>query len=305
MFSSNSKQKALGALSGILANILLGLSSVFWTFLGAVNTFTLLGYRVYFSVVAALLVVCASGQLRELFASLNVRQLFVHAMAAILIAVNWGVFIWASIHGRVLESSVGYLIAPIMTIVIGVVVYKESLSAFRAIAVVAMLIGVSGLLIFSPGLDVRVYLAIGLSWGGYCSLRKLTSLNVFSGLLLESIVLAFMFTPILLFSDLSLDLPDGLGLLRTAIIFSCGLVSIIPLALFSFSSSRISMTSLGLLQFVLPITQFIVATVVYEQTVSVELGVVLLVVFAGLLLTVLEPIIRTLLSSQKRRQDGT
>lgn len=293
----------VGVLSGILANVLLGLSSVFWKYIGSLSAVALLSYRVYLSLLTVFLVVYAGRELRPFFAQLNIRLLFLHAVAAMLIAINWGTFIWASVHGRVLESSLGYLVAPILSVTIGIIVYKEPVTVFKAIAVVVMLISVMSLLALSNDLDVRVYLGIGLAWGFYSCLKKVTSLNVFSGLLLESLVLSFFCTLIFVFSDLSMTIPDDFGLWRTLLVFSCGVVSIVPLALFSFSAKRLSVMSMGLSQFVLPITQFFVATIIYKQTASPVTIVALLAVLIGLLIVVLEPILRKLYCFSGRGRD--
>lgn len=292
-----------GVLSGVLANVLLGLSSVFWKYIGSLSAVALLSYRVYLSLLTVFLVVYAGRELRPLFAQFNIRLLFLHAVAAMLIAINWGTFIWASVHGRVLESSLGYLVAPILSITIGVIVYKEPVTVFKAMAVVVMLISVMSLLVLSNDLDVRVYLGIGLAWGFYSYLKKMTSLNVFSGLLLESLVLSFFCTLIFVFSDLSMTIPDDFGLWRTLLVFSCGAVSIVPLALFSFSAKRLSVMSMGLSQFVLPITQFFVATMIYKQTASPVTIVAILAVIIGLLMVVLEPILGKLCCFSWRGRD--
>lgn len=283
---------SISVLSGVLANTLLGLSSVFWKYIGSLNAVVLLSYRVYLSLLTVFLVVWAGRELRLLFAQLNVKLLLLHAVAAILIAINSGVFIWASVHGRVLESSLGYLVAPILSIAIGIIVYKEPVTVFKVVAVAVMLVSVMSLLVLSGELDVRVYLGIGLAWGFYSCLKKMTSLSVFNGLLLESLVLSFFCALFFVFSGLSMTIPDDFGLWRTLLVFSCGVVSIVPLALFSFSAKRLSVMSMGLSQFVLPITQFFVAMIIYKQAASPVTIAALLAVIVGSLLVVFEPILR-------------
>ena len=292
--SNSGRHFLIGALSGVLANVLLGLSSVFWKYIGSLSALALLSYRVYLSLLTVFLVVYVGRELRPLFAQINIRLLFIHAAAAILIAINWGTFIWASVHGRVLESSLGYLVAPILSIAIGIIVYKEPVTVFKAVAVLMMLISVVSLFVLSNDLDIRVYLGIGLAWGFYSCLKKMTSLNVFSGLLLESLVLSFFCTLFFIFSDLGMAIPDDFGLWRTLLVFSCGVVSIVPLALFSFSAKRLSVMSMGLSQFVLPLTQFFVATMIYKQAASPVTVMALLVVIIGLLVVVFEPTLKKL-----------
>jgi chloramphenicol-sensitive protein RarD len=301
--SSKQRYFFIGSLSGVLANVLLGFSSVFWKYIGSFSAVELVAYRVYLSLLTVFLILCACKGVGRFFAQLNIRLLFVHTLAALLLAVNWGVFIWASIHGRVLESSFGYLVAPIISIAAGVVLYKEPVTICKVVAVAIMIISVLWLLVLNDELVVKVYLTIGISWGGYSCLKKMTSLNVFNGLFLESSVLAFFYTLILLCSDLSMAVPEGFGLERTILVFSCGVVSIVPLALFSLSAKRLTMTSMGLLQFVLPVTQFFVAAVIYRQEFSTAVLCVLLVVISGLALVVLEPFVKNRLS-RKRGQYG-
>ena len=301
--SSKQRYFFIGSLSGVLANVLLGFSSVFWRYIGSLSAVELVAYRVYLSLLTVFLILCACKGVGRFFAQLNIRLLFVHALAALLLAVNWGVFIWASIHGRVLESSFGYLVAPIISIAAGVVLYKEPVTICKVVAVVIMVISVLWLLVLNDELVVKFSLAMAMSWGGYSCLKKMTSLNVFNGLFLESSVLAFFYTLILLYSDLSMAIPEDFGLERTILVFSCGVVSIVPLALFSLSAKRLTMTSMGLLQFVLPVTQFFVAAVIYRQEFSTAVLCVLLVVISGLALVVLEPFVKNRFS-RKRGQYG-
>jgi chloramphenicol-sensitive protein RarD len=166
------------------------------------------------------------------------------------------------------------------------------------------MIAVVWLFVLSNELDMRVYLSIGVSWGVYSCLKKMTTLNVFSGLLLESTVLAVLYSLILFCSDLSMAIPVEFELWRTLLLFSCGVVSIVPLALFSLSAKRLSGTSMGLLQFVLPVTQFFVAIMIYKQSLSMVIMFVLLAVMSALLLVVLEPVLKIILVKNMGERHG-
>lgn len=304
LLSAERRHLFTGAFSGMLANVLLGFSSVFWKYLSSLNAVVLVSYRVFLSLLTVFLILCAIRGLALIRLQLNMRLLLIHAVAAILIAINWGVFIWASIHGNVLESGLGYLIAPVLSIAVGVIVYKESVTMLKVVAVSIILISVSGLLMSSSDLDARVYLAISITWGFYACLKKLTSLNVFSGLLLESAMLSMVCSLFLVFSSTSMALPIDFNLYRSLMLFSCGLISIIPLALFSFAAKRLTVTSMGLLQFVLPVTQFFVAAIIYRQSASPATLVVFLTVVCALLLVIFEPVIKKILRFIWRVRDG-
>jgi chloramphenicol-sensitive protein RarD len=116
-------------------------------------------------------------------------------------------------------------------------------------------------------------------------------------LLVESAALSVLCTLFLFLSNLSMALPIGFGFYHVLLLFCCGIISIIPLALFSCAAKRLTIISMGMLQFVLPITQFFVATVIYSQAVSLGSLIALLVIMCGMLLVVFEPILKKIFSS--------
>ena len=113
-----------GLLAAIISNVLLGLSSLYWKALDEMSPFALLSYRVVFSAVSVTFVLLARKELKCLLLEIKWKDISLHGAAAILVACNWGVFIWASIHSRVFESGLGYLIAPLFGIGLGLVFYK-------------------------------------------------------------------------------------------------------------------------------------------------------------------------------------
>ena len=123
-------------------------------------------------------------------------MLALHSIAAILVSINWGTFIWSSIHGSVLESGLGYLITPVIVMLIGAVVFGETIYRENIIAVLFISVALM-LLMFSKGnLEHWVYWIIGLTWGGYTILKKATPLTAVDGLLFETfalLVIIFIF----------------------------------------------------------------------------------------------------------------
>lgn len=284
-----------GLVSAMSANLLLGLSSLYWKALGELSSIALLGYRVFFSLMCVTLVLAAVRELKPLLLTLRLKDLLVHGAAAVLVACNWGTFIWASIHGRVLESGLGYLIAPLLGIGLGVMFYREAISPMRKSALALVSLSILFLFLSASGLDYRIYLIIGFTWGLYAWLKKMTRLAPMAGLFVESLVLTFLGGALVLYFDGLLTVPEGLPLTSWLLLIGCGLVSLIPLALFAFAAKRLPLNVMGLLQFVLPLTQFCVAAVFYEQTVSVGTFLAFATIALAMLLVILEPLLKNLL----------
>ncbi|MBB3220027.1 EamA family transporter [Pseudoduganella umbonata] len=280
-------------LCGVAANLLLGFSALFWKALAALPPATLLGYRILLSLATLAVVMAVLGRFAGLHARLTWRILAIHAAAAGLVVINWGAFIWASIHGHVVESGLGYLIAPFVAIAVGALALGDPTSWIRKAALAVIVAAVFAMVQRSGELQHWVYLVIGATWGGYACLKKLTTLDAFSGLLCETIVLAALLAVALAASATSLRLPgplpdDGLPVLLAL----CGVVSVLPLWLFSLAAARLQLSVMGFFQFVLPTTQLFVALVFYRQAVSPNTLLCFAVIWLALGVLVCEPLAR-------------
>jgi|RhiMetStandDraft_4_1073278.scaffolds.fasta_scaffold05786_2 chloramphenicol-sensitive protein RarD len=294
-----------GMLAAGLSNLFLGLSSLYWRVFHDMNAIALVGYRVVLSLATVTLILWVKRDLLALFHRLKLRQVVLHGCAAVLVATNWGAFIWASIHGRVLESGLGYLIAPLLSIAVGLLIYRERLSPLKAVALGLVCLSVLFLVTGSGDLDARVYVVIAVTWGLYTWLKKLTSLSPLNGLFVESLVLACALCPLLFLFDEFIPLPTSFGGYEQALLIGCGLVSIIPLALFSFAAGRLPISAMGLLQFILPLTQFIVAVEIYGQPASTYTLLAFAAITFGMVLVIFEPVLKGFLGSNGVEESGS
>ncbi|QBE67579.1 rarD protein [Pseudoduganella lutea] len=286
-------------LSGVAANLFLGFSSLFWWELAALPPATLLGYRILLSLATLAVVMAMLDRFRGLGARLTGRVLAIHAAAAGLVVINWGTFIWASIHGHVVESGLGYLIAPFVAIAVGAVAVGDPTSWIRKGALAVIVAAVCVMVQRSGELQHWVYLVIGATWGAYACLKKLTTLDAFSGLLCETVVLAALLALSLAVSATSLRLPAPMadpGLL--VLLALCGVVSVLPLWLFSLAAARLRLSVMGLFQFVLPTTQLFVALVFYRQAVSPNTLLCFAVIWIALGVLVAEPVVSRALGAR-------
>lgn len=262
------KSNMKAALAGVIANVILGASSLYWKALGDIAPQTLLCFRILISLVTIAVVLAFKDDLRCMINRVSMRLLIVHATAAVFVVINWGTFIWASINGNVLESGLGYLLAPFVAITVGALALGDKISLTRLIAVITIAVAVGYLLISSGDLTHWVYITIGITWGGYACLKKLTTLDSFSGLLVETSVLTLFIPLLLLTLPITLSLPNVMSYTQITLLGLCGFVSVIPLALFAFAASHLALSIMGFFQFVLPLTQLFVALAIYRQQVS-------------------------------------
>ncbi|WP_375413485.1 EamA family transporter RarD [uncultured Bradyrhizobium sp.] len=278
-----------GIFSATFAYFFWGVSALYWRLLGAVSAPELLAYRILLSLIVLLAILLLAGNLGSTIREAAVpRNALIYSLSGISIAVNWSAFIWGSIHGQVVETGLGYLIAPLLSVACGTIFLRERLTRAKSVAVLIMIAAVFLLIIRSAELNVWVYAAIALSFGCYSILRKLGPLGAVPGLAVETAVLA---AAILIASSLGLisfsyplTAPNG----QVAILLACGVVSIIPLWLFSVANRALPLSTLGFFQYILPTTQFILAVTFYKQVLSTNTVASLVLIWVALGIVLIE-----------------
>lgn len=250
-----------------LANFLLGVSSFYWRELDDVSPITLVAYRITLSAVTLSLFVGVFRTTNR-FNKINLKLVLLHCIASLLIAINWAIFIVASINGHLLESGLGYLLAPFFSIALGAVIYHESISLKSAISAVVALSSVITLIIFTDNLNHSTYIFIATTWGLYTYVKKSTSLDAVNGLLIETLFLTACLAIAIIAFSLSITYPSGLSTHSNRLIWLAGGVTIVPLLLLSHSAKNIPLSLTGFLQFILPITLISLSTVVHKQQIA-------------------------------------
>lgn len=243
-----------------LANILLGTSSLYWKALGDIPPITLVSYRVVLSAItlSAFILLCRNTHAIK---HLPPKLIRLHCMASLFIAINWGAFIWSSINGHILESGLGYLLAPFISIALGAIIYNESISRTRALSTLAAFTGVALLIAFTPHLNHWVYLTIALSWGAYTHLKKSTVLDAVNGLCVETLFLTVCMALAISLLKLPIMAPNEFSAGPNQLIWLAGGVSAIPLLMFSYATGKIPLSITGFLQFTLPLTLIAISVV--------------------------------------------
>jgi chloramphenicol-sensitive protein RarD len=187
------------------------------------------------------------------------------ATTAVLISVNWLVYVWAVSQGRVVEASLGYFITPLLNVVLGVVVLRERLRSLQSAAVVLAALGV-GYLTWQLGCPPYIALVLALSFSTYGLLRKTVAAEALSGLAAETLLLTPLGAAYLVWMEsrgqgaFARATPMQLGLLMCS-----GAITALPLWLFSFGARRVSLATLGLVSYLSPTLQFLVGVYFFQE----------------------------------------
>lgn len=258
-----------GLALGAGAYLCWGLFPLYWPLLEPAGALESLSHRVVWSLgfVAILLTVTRRwGAFRVLWRD-PVRLLFL-GLASVVIAINWGAFIWGVTNGHVIETSLGYFINPLVTVLLGVLVLGEQL---RPVQWVAVGVGAVAVVVLTVdyGRLPYVALAVAASFAIYGFLKKRAQLGAIESLAVETALLTPVAIGYLVFLQLTGSLVFGHeGTVNALLLAGTGVVTAVPLLLFGGAATRLSLTSLGLLQYLGPILQFVFGLLVFDEAMS-------------------------------------
>jgi chloramphenicol-sensitive protein RarD len=251
---------------GFVAYLLWGLFPLYWKLLDSSGAAELLAHRILWSLVTIVVLVLVRrrfGQVRALVA--DPRRRWPLVAAAVLISVNWGTYIWGVNHDRIVETSLGYFITPLFTVLLGVIVLKERLRVAQWIAVAIAFVAVAGLTI-ENGRPPWVAIILTFSFGFYGLAKKQAGAGAIEGMAVESATvapLALIAVLVLGFQGNSTVTHQGPGYL--VLVLLTGPITAVPLLLFGAAATRVSMTTLGLLNYIAPIMQFVLGVLVFHE----------------------------------------
>lgn len=260
------KESRAGVALGAGAYLCWGFFPLYWPLLDPAGSVEILAHRVVWSLlfVALLLTVTSKwARFRSIFG--DRRLLVILGIASVAVAINWGVFIYGVTHGHVIETSLGYFINPLVTVLLGVFVLGERLRGVQWAAVGVGFLAVAILTVDYGRLPI-IALALAFSFAIYGFLKKKANLGAVEGLTMETAILA----PVALLYLVGLQFQGSLtfghdGLPHALLLAFTGVVTAIPLLMFGGAATRLSMTSIGLLQYLGPIVQFILGLFVFHE----------------------------------------
>ncbi|OKH92087.1 hypothetical protein AB852_27255 [Streptomyces uncialis] len=270
-------------LNGVTAYAMWGLVPLFWPLLKPAAAAEILAHRMVWSlafVALGLLVVRRWAWAGELIRS--PRQLAMLVGAAVVITINWGVYIWSVNAGHVVEASLGYFINPLVTIAIGVLLLKERLRRWQWVAVGT---GAAAVVVLTIGYGRPpwISLCLAFSFAVYGLLKKKVGLGGLESLSAETAVLFLPALGYLLWLGARGESTFGSeGFGHMALLAATGLVTAVPLVCFGAAAIRVPLSTLGLLQYMAPMFQFLLGVLYFKEAMPLERWLGFALVWAAL-----------------------
>ncbi|KRF37107.1 EamA family transporter RarD [Nocardioides sp. Soil805] len=255
-----------GFLFGVAAYSLWGAFPLYWPLLEPAGAVEILAHRVMWSAVTMALVMVALRQTSAVMAVVRDRRRFrLLAFAAVVISVNWAAYIWGVNNGRVVETSLGYFINPLVTVLMGVLVLGERL---RQLQWVAVGIGTLAVVVLTVDYGRLPYVALVLAFtfGSYGLAKKQAGVDAVVSLTVETAVIAPVagaYVAWLVLTGSSSMGSEGLG--HALLFTTTGVVTAIPLLCFGAAAIRVPLVVLGLLQYLAPVIQFALGVLLFHE----------------------------------------
>lgn len=260
----------VGWLCGLGAYLLWGVLPIYWKQLFEVNAFEILANRFIWSLFFVFCLIVFTGKLEEfieetkdVFSTVGSSCRMI--MAALMIACNWGIFIWAVGDGRIVETSMGYYINPLMNVCLGMVFLGEKLNKLEWIAVICASIGI-GYMVIQLGYLPWVSITVPLSFAIYGLLKKKISVSPFTSVLLETLIIspiAFYFLGNLWVQGVNAFQIHSLKV--SVYLLGCGVVTATPLLLFTGCAKRLPLSIVGFMQYMSPTMSLLIGVFMYGE----------------------------------------
>ncbi|MGE4431128.1 MAG: EamA family transporter RarD [Sphingobium sp.] len=254
-----------GYILGLCSYLLWGVLPVYFKLMSDIAPTEIVAQRVGWSALFLGMVVLIRREAADVLAKLGNRLvLLALASSAVLIGLNWLTYIWAVTTGHILAASLGYFLNPLFNVALGVLVLKEKLRPMQMLAIAIALVGVV-LLAFSALDTLWISVTLAGSFGLYGLIRKTAPVEALPGLMIETVLLLPLALTYLVWLGAQGGLDFGSHPGSSALLILSGVVSSVPLLLFAQAARRLSMATLGVLQYLAPSIQFVIGFLFYGE----------------------------------------
>ena len=262
MNAPDPREQRMGFVSVCGAYALWGFLPIYLKLIGFADAREVLGQRILWCVPAALLAALvmngAGKAFGEIRAAMRPKMLGVLCLSALFIFANWACYVWLVLESRVIEASLAYFLAPLVSVGIGVLVFRERITGAQTVA-----LGLAGCGVivqgFAMGAPPWISLFICATWSSYAFIRKLAPVSSSTGLFIESLVLTPVAIGLLFWVSRDGMITFTAGADNAILLALAGPATAAPLVLFTIGARRVSFTSLGLMQYFAPTLQFFIA----------------------------------------------
>jgi len=255
-----------GILNGIGAYVLWGLFPLYWKILHHVPALQIIGHRIVWSFIFLVVIILSGSRWKKFLSSVsNLRVLLIYSLASALLTVNWLVYVWGVNTERIVETSLGYFINPLFSVLLGVVILREKLRLLQWVPVALAAAGVIFLTV-QYGHIPWIALSLAFSFGLYGLVKKMAPLDSLFGLTFETGIAFPLAMMLLIFTGIS---GSGsflaTGLKTDVLLILTGVITSVPLLMFAVAARSIPLSTVGILQYIAPSLQFLIGVLIYHE----------------------------------------
>lgn len=279
----------LGIFYGLGAYLLWGVLPIYWKLLQHVEAMEILASRFLWSAVFVFLLLLATGKLnifmQETKAIFSMKKTACcMVLAAIMISFNWGIFIWAVEAGRIVETSIGYYISPLMNVLFGVVFLRERLAKLQIAAVSCAAVGIGVIIVHNGGLP-WVALTLPLTFAFYGLLKKIIVAQPMTSILLETLLISPLAAGYLYYLSINEGTVYQSCDMNTLLLLAgAGAVTATPMLLFTACARKLPLNIVGFLQYISPSISLMIGVLIYGEPFTGTTAAAFGCIWAGLAL---------------------
>ena len=257
-----------GLLFGVSAYLIWGLLPLYWKLVEDAGAYEILAHRGIWSLLLCIFLLTFRKQIKSAFQMVrSSRNLSLLLLASGLLTVNWGVYIWSVTVNRVVEAALGYYITPLINVTFGVFLLREKLRKLQWTAVGLAAIGVV-ILTVGYGALPWIALVLSISWGSYSVIKKSLNLGALETLSVETFFAFFPNLIYLILIERNGTAEFGSNLTTSLLLFGAGAATVVPLLLFNGSTTRLPLSTVGLLQYITPTIMFFIGIFINNEDIS-------------------------------------
>jgi chloramphenicol-sensitive protein RarD len=261
-------EKHFGYLRAISAYTLWGVFPLYWKLMPEVGSVEVICHRIVFSLITLVACITLVRQWDSIAAVLQDRnRSLLCALAAVLISINWLVFIWSVQNDYVIEGSLGYFINPLLTVLLAVVLFRERISRLQWLSIALAFLGVA-IMTMEAGRFPWIAFLLSTSFASYAAVKKKTTLPAIAGLGMETAILAPISIGLLFYFLRIQNTAESRSITTWSLLALGGPITTLPLVLFASAAQKVPLVAMGMLQYVGPSLQFLLGLFWFREDVS-------------------------------------
>ncbi len=278
-------KKTFAFIVAFFSFLIWGALVIYWHQLSSVNPLEVVAHRAIWSLVFTAVLIVITKKAGEVIRVLkNPRNILPLILSSILIAGNWGLFIWAVANDKIIESSMGNYITPLLNVAASAVIFKVVLNKYQKLSVLLAFAGVVYMIIVYGKVPyIAIFFAV--TFCTYGIIKKLVPASALTGLFVETLIISVpsVIYVIYLISNGESAVLKGDALISFLLICG-GIVTTLPLLGFSYSAKILHLSTLGILQYITPTIAFLLGVFVYHEYFSANMLITFILIWTGLII---------------------